>query len=1566
MIIGDMEIRLRADIARLQRDMDDARRVVGGAVNGIAEMAKMARGALIGMAAGISFAALVHQVVDAQREFDKLNASLITATGSTANAAVAFKTLQSFASTTPYSVQEATEAFIKMRNLGLDPSERALRSYGNTAAAMGKGLNQMVEAVADAATGEFERLKEFGITAKQNGDRVALTFKGMTANIGNNAKEIQEYLRKIGEVDFGGGMELRAATLDGAISNLGDTWQSVLRTIAANGIGEAMLSGVLAVSGALQDLSAILDAVGGAAGKEGQAVKEATGLHAILTTTFEALAVVGTNIAYVFQTIGKDIGAFAAQAVTLFNGGFKGLMDGSTLQQVQDIGRARVAEAEEERKAVDAKSEAILGAAAKSQAAQDAETSNLKRNTTDRLAQFQIVLTDEQKRDKALNDTLELRNRLNGVNAQTAGELTKLKNALDTGAISQAEYNRYVAQVNKDARENSTVYKNAVKQIDLQTSALQRQAMARAFDNQQAQLQIDFLKRTGQLNDEDSINKSADADLKALREQRDALEAQKKLQSGKIDNLAKVKELQGQIDQIGRDADARELKRGNDLFELDQKRYREAVGNYADLLEAAQAQSKAQQDAVRDGQDEIDMLGMTSKQIADVTAGRMRDRAALLEFNAVVQDAIDLSGQWGDESRKQAAALRAQADQVITKEEITRQKDLWGQVENTAHDTFISIFDSGKSAFDRLRDTLKNGLLELLYQMTVKQWVINIGAAVSGSGGAAGAAGSAVSSGFGSAIGNGLGITGALSSFGSFAASGFMNTVAGTGLSSGLSAAGAMISNGSVASGLGMGAGALGPYALAAIAIYSLAKGLDHSGTPHTGGAASVDQYGNASTVAAESLNFQTTAVSSATNQFTAGIATSVVSILNSTAAAFGQKAGYAASTAFADDSSSDGAWGGLRISKDGQKVLDWQDARTSRWAPKEFADGEEGQKQYLAEVSKSVRATLDDIGLPSWAEKMLDQLGDSPALEDLSKTIDTINATEKALAVMGERLTGFSSLSDDAVSALMSAAGGIDALAANAGTYYDAFYSDAEKTKVLSGQVADALAKVGLVMPATRDEYRAEVEAQIALGTSGATGAAALLGVAGAIDQLYPASQSATKSLAQIADERKGLQDKLDELTMTSSQLHEKERAAIDASNLALYDRVSALQAEKDAMTIVLGNVDNAFSVLQKVVEREKKAVQASVNVHTAAVSKLQSLSQSLRGALDSIKSPDQQVMARAAAQSQIRAVLASVKAGGQLPDVDSLKDALSAVSKDSTDRFATYQDYLKDLYQTQSDIAALGDVTDDQLSVEQKALKAAQDQLDSLDEQLAKAQEQVDILKGINTNGLTLIDAVAALTSAVLAANSNPIVSATSAINGAYQSALHRAPDAAGLEWWQNAAANGAPVSQIVDGIKGSTEATLNTLYKDVLGRAPDAEGLAFWMKAYGSTMDETEKADWLKAAQKDPGYKIPGFATGGDFAGGWRLVGENGPELEATGPARIFNASQTSSLMSRLSSPSSKNDALLASKLDKLCAAVERLEQSNSVENVAQVKQQQAMNGMLERVIYGADALQTKAVA
>lgn len=43
------------------------------------------------------------------------------------------------------------------------------------------------------------------------------------------------------------------------------------------------------------------------------------------------------------------------------------------------------------------------------------------------------------------------------------------------------------------------------------------------------------------------------------------------------------------------------------------------------------------------------------------------------------------------------------------------------------------------------------------------------------------------------------------------------------------------------------------------------------------------------------------------------------------------------------------------------------------------------------------------------------------------------------------------------------------------------------------------------------------------------------------------------------------------------------------------------------------------------------------------------------------------------------------------------------------------------------------------------------------------------------------------------------------------------------------------------------------------------------------------------------------MPAFADGGQHSGGWRLVGEEGPELAFTGPERIFSHRDSVRMMS-----------------------------------------------------------------
>ncbi|TRO77529.1 tape measure protein [Desulfuromonas acetexigens] len=243
----------------------EAARSAVGSLRGELNQAARATDALMrsavamGVASAAAFGALsAKKLVDVTREFDVLNAQLITATGGTEQAAKVFEHLERFAAETPYDLAQVTDSFVKLVNYGLTPSKEALTSYGDTASALGKDLNQMIEAVADAATGEFERLKEFGIKSSSEGDRVKFTFRGITTEVGKNAEEIEGYLISLGQNNFAGAMAERMNTLDGALSNLGDAWDALFRQISDQGVGDLIEEGVRKATAGIEELTDML------------------------------------------------------------------------------------------------------------------------------------------------------------------------------------------------------------------------------------------------------------------------------------------------------------------------------------------------------------------------------------------------------------------------------------------------------------------------------------------------------------------------------------------------------------------------------------------------------------------------------------------------------------------------------------------------------------------------------------------------------------------------------------------------------------------------------------------------------------------------------------------------------------------------------------------------------------------------------------------------------------------------------------------------------------------------------------------------------------------------------------------------------------------------------------------------------------------------------------------------------------------------------------------------------------------------------------------------------------
>jgi len=188
--------------------------------------------------AGIVTGATVSVLVNANKSFQNLEASLITFTGSTEKAAQAFEALSQFAATTPFGLEEVVGGFNKLIARGIAPTIAQLTSFGNIASGTGKSLDQFIEAIADASVGEFERLKEFGIKANQEGNTVKMTFGGVTTSIGKDSTSIINYLTQLGDTKFAGGMERQANTIGGAFSSLADSISLLAIEVGKSGFND--------------------------------------------------------------------------------------------------------------------------------------------------------------------------------------------------------------------------------------------------------------------------------------------------------------------------------------------------------------------------------------------------------------------------------------------------------------------------------------------------------------------------------------------------------------------------------------------------------------------------------------------------------------------------------------------------------------------------------------------------------------------------------------------------------------------------------------------------------------------------------------------------------------------------------------------------------------------------------------------------------------------------------------------------------------------------------------------------------------------------------------------------------------------------------------------------------------------------------------------------------------------------------------------------------------------------------------------------------------------------------
>jgi len=245
-------VELSAQIQGLKSGLDNASKEIGKFntntnnaakntekdFNQIGAAAGKIGGVLAGVFAAGSLLSFGKSIVETTAKFETFGAVLTNTLGSASQAQLAMQMITDFAAKTPFSVEELTGAFVKLANQGFKPSYDEMRKLGDLASSTGKSFGQLAEAILDAQTGEFERLKEFGVKAAVAGDQVTFTFREVATTVDNTASSIQKYLLGLGDVEgVSGAAAAISDTLQGKLSNLGDSWTTLMKNMGDSNKG---------------------------------------------------------------------------------------------------------------------------------------------------------------------------------------------------------------------------------------------------------------------------------------------------------------------------------------------------------------------------------------------------------------------------------------------------------------------------------------------------------------------------------------------------------------------------------------------------------------------------------------------------------------------------------------------------------------------------------------------------------------------------------------------------------------------------------------------------------------------------------------------------------------------------------------------------------------------------------------------------------------------------------------------------------------------------------------------------------------------------------------------------------------------------------------------------------------------------------------------------------------------------------------------------------------------------------------------------------------------------------
>lgn len=429
------------------------------------------------------------------------------------------------------------------------------------------------------------------------------------------------------------------------------------------------------------------------------------------------------------------------------------------------------------------------------------------------------------------------------------------------------------------------------------------------------------------------------------------------------------------------------------------------------------------------------------------------------------------------------------------------------------------------------------------------------------------------------------------------------------------------------------------------------------------------------------------------------------------------------ATAAFADEPSLDDrySWAAFQLFDElsGKVLAEWNSGK---------ALDPEGEKAFAVlsgEMSAAMVAELKASDIPGWMRTVLDSLGSEITLDGLSGAMQQIAQIDAGFMSLGKTMGMFTDLSGEMQTALLNATGGLENLVSVSGSFYESYYTEAQRMETLSAQLKSALSGLNIQLDprmgdAAKAQFKSTVEAAFAAGNG----------------ELAAQLLNMNQSFATAAE----------------------------------YAAKAAEEMQKSALAILENAASGALANLEAAVNREKTywqniadASQTAISSLSSALGLLTSNAQALYGEVSST----QQMMA-AQGMVYVENALAGVRRGASVGSFGGLQDAISAArSGISSGAYATQFERERDALVLAGQLKELGGLTETQISVEERTLRAAREQIDQLDKTLEYWQQALDFDAFQIDATLSVAEAVAAL---------GPLISAISLERsaGSYASAI------------------------------------------------------------------------------------------------------------------------------------------------------------------------------------------------